>query len=71
MNKLTIKLLIAYAIMGLFAFGHSAGKYRTTVPNNGQHPAFHNAASGMMSGIFWPLYVSWCIFEEEAPKNER
>lgn len=63
MNKAILAAVI-YLLAAILTFGHSAS--RSTLGDTPMVSAVERrAATGVMAGLFWPLYWSWEMFEKD------
>lgn len=58
-------LIVAYCVIGLLTFGYAASNTMSCDNAPSRQLAMDcRFLAGTMGGIFWPLYVSWSLFEK-------
>lgn len=76
MNKAD-KIFIFYAVMAVLTFGYAAnaefydGETRLQFSQEVHVNAGDRIFSGMMSGMFWPLYVTYKVFHFVRPEKPK
>ncbi len=62
MNKAILAAVI-YILVAILTFGHAAANASVTPEHF--DPSGDRTATGVMAGLFWPLYWSWEMFEKD------
>ncbi len=70
-NKHKHLLLAWYVAVGVAMFGYAAAHYDCAEDQHAMDCSFDSSAVGLASGAFWPLYLSWSMFDNERSDKLR